>query len=151
MSGRLTALAMVTDKRMRHWSIAVQVDKLLGQRVAYFGVWPAMKVNSGSRPIGMASCTEGESGKAKLDDFRIDPKYQNKGIGSKLIVEVEKWAISAGIGYLYGDLVKVDSDHFSMLHHLYTEHGWAWCLFDKDDSRLKPGSNVVGIVEKTLS
>jgi len=151
VSSKLTTLAMVTDKRMRRWSIAVQVDKLPGRRAVYFGVWPAMRVDSRSRPIGSACCTVYESGEAKLEDFSIDHKYQNNGIGSKLLAEIEKWAVSTGIEHLYGDLVQVDSDHFPMLHHLYTKHGWKWCLFGKGDSRLRPGSKVVGIVEKTIS
>jgi GNAT superfamily N-acetyltransferase len=136
---------------MRKWSIASQVDKVAGRRVAYFGVWPAMRVNSRSGSIGSACCTAEKSGEARLDDFRIDPKYQNNGIGSKLLAEIEKWVVSIGIKHLYGDLSNVDSDHFPMLHHLYTSHGWTWCLFGKGDSRLKPGSPFVGIVEKTFS
>ncbi|OGN90084.1 MAG: hypothetical protein A2Z74_00245 [Chloroflexi bacterium RBG_13_46_9] len=152
VSSKLTMLAMVTDKRMRQWSIAVQgVGKLAGRRLVYFGVWPATIVNSRIRPRGSAHCSVYESGEVKLEDFSIDLEYQNNGIGSKLLAEIEKWAASKGMRHLYGDLSNVDSDHFPMLHHLYTNHGWTWCLFGKGDSRLSPGSNIVGIVEKTIS
>lgn len=151
MPSKLTTLATVTDKRKRQWSIAVKVDNVAGRRVAYFGVWPAMRVNSRSQPIGVVYCTVVGSGEAKLDDFRIDPKYQNNGIGSKMLTEIEKWAVSIGIEHLYGDLSKVDSDHFPMLHHLYTNHGWTWSLFGKGDPHLRSGLQFVGIVEKTIS
>lgn len=152
VSSKLTTLATVTDRRMRQWSIAVQeVGKLVGCRLIYFGVWPTMMVNSRIRPIGSAHCTAYESGEAKLEDIGIDLKYRNNGIGSKLLEEIENWAVRKDMKHLYGDLSNVDADNFPMLHHLYTNHGWTWCLFGKDDSRIKPGSNIVGIVEKTIS
>ena len=137
---------------MRRWSIAVQdIGKLVGRRLVYFGVWPATMVSSSIRPIGSAHCSVYESGEAKLEDIGIDPPYRNNGIGSKLLEEIEKWAASKGVKHLYGDLSSVDSDRFTVLHHLYTNHGWTWRLFGKNDSRLSPGSNIVGIVEKTIS
>jgi len=151
LPGKLTMLGTVKDKKMRLWSIAVQVDKVIDRRVAYFGVWPAMRVNSRSGSIGSACCTVDNSGEAKLDDFRIYPKYQNSGIGSKLLAEIEKWSLNIGVTHIHGDLSNVDSDHFPMLHHLYTNNGWIWCLFGEGDSRLRPGSPFVGVVEKTIS
>lgn len=151
MVSKLTTQANVTDKRMRQWSIAVQVDKVLGRRVAYFRVWPFKRVNLGSRPVGMTCCAVDESGDAKVEDFRVDPKYQNRGIGSKLLAEMEKWAVNAGVRRLWGDLVKADSDHFPMLRYLYTKHGWTWCLFSTGDSRLRRDSHIVGMVEKIIS
>jgi len=151
MTSKLVTLATVIDKRMRRWSITVQVDNITGRRVAYFGVWPAGRVNPRSSSIGLACCTVGEPGKAKLDDFNVDRLYQNYGIGSKLLEEIEKWALYMNVTHLYGDLSDVDADHFPMLHHLYTRHGWTWCLFNESDPRFRPNSPLVGIVEKTFS
>lgn len=144
-------LTTITDKRERQWSIAVQVDKVGGLLIAYFGVWPAMRVDSRGGSIGLACCSIHRTGEAKLDDFRVEPRYQDNGIGSQLLKEVEKWAAGAGVVHLYGELSKVDADHFAMLRHLYTKHGWTWCLFGEGDPRLKPGAPIVGLVEKTVS
>ena len=151
VSSKLTTLATVTDKRMRQWSIAVRVDKVAGQRVACFEVWRAMKVKSKSRPIGSACCTVDEAGEAKLDDIRIDSEYRNTGIGLKLLTEIEKWAASKGIKHIYGDLMKIDSDRFPILNHMYTDCGWTWSLFGEGDSCLSRDSKIAGIVEKTIS
>jgi len=151
MSNKFITLATVTDKGKRHWSITVEVDKCADQQVACFRVWPAMRVNSRIQPIGSARCIVEESNKAKLDDFRIDHKYQNKGIGSKLLTEIEKWAVSTSIKYLYGDLLRIDSDRFPMLRHLYTKHHWTWHLFGKGDRRPNSDSKIAGIVKKIIS
>ena len=151
VSSKFTTLATITDKRMRQWSVVVRVEKVAGQRVACFEVWPAMRVNSKSRPIGSACCTVGEAGEAKLDDIRIDSEYRNNGIGLKLLTEIERWAASTGIKHLYGDLMKIDSDRFPILHHMYTDIGWTWCLFGEGGSCLSPDSKIAGIVEKTIS
>jgi len=151
VSSKFTTLATVIDKRMRKWSITVRVDKVAGQRVACFEVWPATRMTAKSRRIGSACCTVDESGEAKLDDMRIDSEYRNNGIGLKLLTEIEKWAASIGIKHLYGDLMKIDHDRFPILHHMYTNNGWTWCLFGEGDSRPSPDSKIVGIVEKTIS
>lgn len=150
MSSRLTVIAVVTDKRMRQWSVALQAGRVVGHQTAQFGVWPSGRVNPNSRPIGLAYCLGDASGEARLEDFRIDPPYQNAGIGSALLAEVEKWAAREGIRRLYGDLAKVDSDHFTMLRHLYMKHGWKWCLFSERDPRFSPTSHVAGTVEKVI-
>ena len=150
MSSRLTVVAVVTDKRMRQWSVALQANRRSGCQTAEFGVWPVGRVAASSRPIGSACCIVDKSGDAKLEDFTIDPPYQNTGIGSALLAEVETWAVRAGIGRLYGDLARVDSAHFTMLRHLYTKHGWKWCVFCEGDPRLRPTSHVVGVVEKAI-
>jgi len=144
-------LTTITDKRGRRWSIAVQIDRVGGLLIAYFGVWPAMRVDSRGGSVGLACCSVHQTGKAKLDDFRVEPRYQDNGIGSQLLKEVEKWAAGVGVVHLYGELSQIDADHFTMLRHFYTKHGWTWCLFDQGDPRLKPRSPIVGLVEKTLS
>lgn len=143
-------LTTITDKRGRRWSIAVQVDRVGSLLIAYFGVWPAMRVDSRGGSVGSACCSVHETGKAKLDDIRVEPRYRDNDIGSQLLKEVEKWAAGVGVVHLYGELSKVDADHFTMLRHFYTKHGWTWCLFGQGDPRLKPGSPIAGLVEKAL-
>jgi GNAT superfamily N-acetyltransferase len=143
-------LTPITDKRGRLWSITVQVDKVIGQSIAYFDVWPAIRTDSCSAPVGEACCSVDQAREAKLDGFRVEYRYQNSGIGSKLLEEVERWAVNAGAVHLYGDLSDIDADHFPELRHFYTKHGWSWCLFGKGDLRLKPGSPFVGLLEKTV-
>lgn len=144
-------LTTTADKRGRRWSIAVQVDKVDGLLIAYFHVYPAMRVDSRGGSVGLACCSVHQTGKAKLDDLRVEPKYRDNGIGSQLLKEVERWAAGVGVVHLYGDLSKVDAERFTMLRHFYTKHGWTWCLFSKGDPRLKPGSTIIGLVEKTIS
>ena len=150
MSGKFAVMATLTDKRMRQWSVALRPDRLLNRRIADFSVWPPDRLDPSSRPIGLAYCIADGLGDAKVEDFRIDPPYQNAGIGSALLAEVEKWAAREGIRRLYGDLAKVDSDHFTMLRHLYMKHGWKWCLFSERDPRFSPTSHVAGTVEKVI-
>jgi len=46
--------------------------------------------------IGVANVSNREMGKANLDLLAIDPSYQGKGLGSKLLVDAEKVAAKAG-------------------------------------------------------
>ena len=86
-----------------------------------------------------------EEKKAKLD-IRIDEDFQNRQIGTLLMIFIENWAINHGVKAIFGDISNVDSDHFETLRHFYTKLGFEFELLDA--SQIK--GSTVGHIEKII-
>lgn len=139
---------IITDKKNRNWLIKIEPLKWGEESYMNFFVEPCNE--SLEILAGVAGyCIERE-GKAKLNNILVYPEYEDSGIGSKLMEEIEKSAVKMGINYLYGDLVKMDAYNLSKLEHIYKKHGWIWRLFKIDNLDVLEDYEVIGSVEKAI-
>lgn len=152
MSEKLQTVNTKADNTGRLWSIGMQTDEVRFRnfdiRTASFGVWPLGRVDTRIDCIAKANISIHKGDEAKLEDITVNEKYRGKGIGTLLLDAVEIWAETNGIRYIWGDLVKIDADHFNTLNHFYTKCGWTFYLFEENDERLKPGAITMGLIYK---
>lgn len=143
------------DKFDRKWSVQVDIippeqdPYLQFTNVDFYVCSPSRKVvKDSSDYIGDAHLTIQESSKtvAKIEDIKIDPPYRGRRIGSLLLDYVERWALQNNIKTLYGDLVKVDRGHISVLKGFYDKHGFTFTIFNKPSS----DRTALGKIEKPI-
>ena len=75
----------------------------------------------------------------------IDKTLEDRGIGTLLITFVEKLARSQNLSKLFGELSKVDANHFNKLKHFYKKLGFNLILYEP------PRGIYIGYVEKHLA
>jgi GNAT superfamily N-acetyltransferase len=139
----MTTTTLGKDINQVCWSVQTDYSSEMG--IAMFWVLPpGHHRHKENVVIGQASL--GIEGNKALIDIRIDGTYQNRQIGTLLVMFVENWAVKHGIKTIYGDISKVDSDHLKTLRHFYTKLGFKFDLFHA--SQIK--GNIVGHIEKTI-
>jgi hypothetical protein len=74
----------------------------------------------------------------------IDKSLENRGIGTLILIFVEKLARLQGINKLYGELSIVDVDHLDKLKHFYNKLGFDFVLHET-----KKGTTI-GHIEKQV-
>ena len=82
---------------------------------------------------------------ACLMDVQVDRWVENRGVGSMLVrAAIEDCKRQGNLG-IYGEISKVDEDHFSKLKHFYEKLGFTFVLYDENE--LDENSNTVGKIE----
>ena len=93
------------DTQGVQWQVVVQDDKAYRVHWAHFLGW-----SSGSMPRTWddapvrAQLTFKDQMSAKLDDIKVEPRWENRGIGSMLLTWIEQYAVKCGIQNLRGDI-----------------------------------------------
>jgi GNAT superfamily N-acetyltransferase len=126
-------------------------DKVLPLTLANFYVFhPSNLPKTFSHPVGHGYLSiKGEKGRvAKIEDLKVNPNIENRGIGSALLRLMESWARYHGVNKLIGDLSNVDADHVSKLSYFYRKNGYDFQLHATEK---KTSSIFKGKVEKKLS
>jgi GNAT superfamily N-acetyltransferase len=81
----------------------------------------------------------------KIEDIRVDSRFENRGVGSLLLAFAESWAREHGASRMVGDLSDVDASHFDKLKHFYEKHGFTFRLLTSQAVGTR-----VGDIEKSL-
>lgn len=66
---------------------------------------------------------------AYLTDIRVDPRVENRGMGSMLIKEIIDECKRRRFKGIEGHLSEADRDHFDKLEHLYENLGFAVVIY----------------------
>ena len=84
------------------------------------------------RNTARMNCVKQSDGKLLIGDippYRKSKDY-NKGYGSKMMIELLRYAKDAGIHTIWGHLSKTDADHKDRLHAFYKKHGFTIIEYD---------------------
>jgi len=144
-----------TDKAGKRWAVLIDLvsfedmpNEGLPNAVVTFLVFPEQ--SNPENNVGSISLSIKNKGgpNAKIEDFVILQKYENRGIGSLLLKFICSWARKHNIKRVFGEISLVDSDHFDKLSHLYKKHGYTFQL----NSAVNKGDSIfVGKIEKLLA
>ena len=140
------------DKTGILWQVEVKDDKFESFHFVqflpwYYGTKPSLRDTQAKE---LAQLKVESKTSAKLDEIKIDKRFENQCLGSLLIDFVERWALNQGIIELHGDIVTKDSDHFDKLRHFYEKNGWTFELFTETQLNELKSSTIVGRVFKKL-
>lgn len=143
----------IRDKTGHEWVVEIDeqpADDLLPFSLVNFYVFHPTSISKKyPHPIGHGhlSIQVKDATTAKIEDWKVIPKLQNRGIGSSLLDLIEVWARNHGIKKLIGDLSSIDADRFNKLRHIYEKRSY---IFRLNSTREKRGSIFVGKIKKSL-
>jgi GNAT superfamily N-acetyltransferase len=130
----------------KHWDLGLYVEAKVASEFAEFlsrfdpardGAWFAHadgEVIGGIFIDGMQAATKG----ARLRWFILDPAYQGRGIGNRLISEAVEFCKQAGFRRVY----LTTFAGLNTARHLYEKHGFRLCA-EEDGSHLTGKSSLV--------
>ena len=88
------AYAYYKADQINAWAAALDDKQMLQNRLAKSDV--KIAVDNGGRTAGVASLLND----GVLDLFYVDPCYQRKGVGSRLLLEIEKSALTDQLNFI---------------------------------------------------
>jgi GNAT superfamily N-acetyltransferase len=140
----MTMSTLGIDKQGACWDVQMLKTSTADMQVAMFYVFPHGQTQKDIQPIGNASLGI-EENKAKFD-IKIDEEFQDRHIGTLLMMFLENWSLKHGVKTIYGEISNVDADHFKTLRHFYTKLGFKFDLWDASKTR----GIIVGHTEKVI-
>ncbi len=84
---------------------------------------------------------------AKLLDVRVNPFVESRGIGTMLVQEIIRECRKRGNHVLWGELARIDRDHFPKLETFYRKLGFCVTLYKSDSQSI---GAIIGKVEFSL-
>ena len=123
-----------TDKTGRVWEI---------ERTDYPDavLWDARTASVSGRYTASVTVTDSSGAfrpMAFLDDMHVEPRMENRGVGSLLLAEVIATCRERGHDGIEGELSIVDQDNFDKLTYIYEKFGFTVTFCPPEHPRYDP-------------